>query len=100
MSSAGSGTAKRRNGVQEASYAFAARMGIASNEGRKTSYGPRLLNDSGYMDDGAFASIHADCEELLKLRYPIVKSAKQNVGPPYSSFFITHSPLNPCCATT
>jgi len=68
MSNSRSGTSKRRNVVQEKSYAF--------------------------------ASIHDDCEERHKLRYPIVKSAKQNVGPPYSSFFITHSPLNPCCATT
>jgi len=98
MSSAGSGTAKRRNGVQEASYAFAARMGIASNEGRKTSYGPRLLNDSGYMDDGAFASIHADCEELLKLRYPIVKSATLHTYALYCPFFMAHYPLNPHAA--
>ena len=57
---------------------FAARMGIAYKEARETSYWLRLLNDSGYIDDAAFASMHNDCEELLKLLYTIVQSAKPN----------------------
>ena len=57
---------------------FAARMGIAYKEARETSYWLRLLNDSGYIDDAAFASMHNDCEELLKLLYTIVQSAKRD----------------------
>ena len=57
---------------------FAARMGIAYKEARETSYWLRLLNDSGYIDDAAFASMHKDCEELLKLLYTIVQSAKRD----------------------
>ena len=125
MSNSRSGSSKRRNVVQEKSYAFAvrivrmyqhfslekrefvlskqvlrsgtsvganveeaigglskkdfaARMGIAYKEARETSYWLRLLNDSGYIDDAAFASMHNDCEELLKLLYTIVQSAKRN----------------------
>ena len=57
---------------------FAARMGIAYKEARETSYGLRLLNDSGYIDNAAFDSMHNDCEELLKLLYTIVQGAKRN----------------------
>ncbi|NBB85934.1 MAG: four helix bundle protein [Bacteroidetes bacterium] len=64
--------------VQEKSCAFAARMGIAYEEARATSYWLRLLNDSGSIGDAAFASIHDDCEERRKLLYTIGKSAKVN----------------------
>lgn len=142
MSNSRSGTSKRRNVVQEKSYAFAvrtvrmyqhlstekkefvrskqvlrsgtsvganveeaigglskkdfaARMGIAYKEARETSYWLRLLNDSGYIDDAAFASTHDACEERRKLLYTIVKSAKLNTYALYCPFFIAHSPSNP-----
>lgn len=55
---------------------FAARMGIAYKEVRETSYWLRLLKDSGYIEGTAFNSIHEECEELLKLLYTIIKTAK------------------------
>lgn len=51
-------------------------MSIAYKEARETSYWLRLLKDTGYIEGEAFDSIHADCEELLRLLYSIVNTSK------------------------
>ncbi len=55
---------------------FTAKMSIAYKEARETSYWLRLLKDTDYLEEDAFVSIHQDCEELLKLLYTIIKSAR------------------------
>lgn len=55
---------------------FAAKMSIAYKEARETSYWLRLLRDTGYLEETAFDSIHADCEELLRLLYTIVQTTR------------------------
>jgi hypothetical protein len=37
-----------------------------------------LLKDSDYLAEKTFASIHQDCDELIRLLVSIVKMAKQN----------------------
>ena len=58
---------------------FHARMTIAYKEARETHYWLRLLHDGGFMDDSAFRSIVADCDELLKLLGSITKTMKQKI---------------------
>ncbi|NBC16736.1 MAG: four helix bundle protein [Bacteroidetes bacterium] len=55
---------------------FAAKMNIAYKEARETSYWLRLLHDTRYLDEVSFQSMHDDCEELLRLLYTIVQSAR------------------------
>lgn len=57
---------------------FAAKIGIAYKETRETHYWLRLLHAGEYIDDNAYESIIADCEELLKLLGSIQKSLKQD----------------------
>ncbi len=55
---------------------FTAKMSIAYKEARETSYWLRLLNDTEYIEGQAFDSLKNDCDELLRILYTIIKSAK------------------------
>lgn len=66
-----SGTSIGAN-VKEASLAqskadFAAKLSIALKEAGKSEYWLELLHESDYIDDGAFNSIYADCQEIIKI---------------------------------
>jgi len=70
--------------VSEAEHAqspadFINKMHIALKEANETDYWLRLLRDSEYIDKKTFASIHADCDELIRLLVSIVKSAKETI---------------------
>ena len=46
---------------------FQAKISIAYKEALETSYWLRLLRASRYITEKQFDSIHADCEELIKI---------------------------------
>ena len=46
---------------------FQAKISIAYKEARETSYWLRLLYASKYLTERQFASLHADCEELIRI---------------------------------
>ena len=71
--------------VKEAEHAqskadFINKMNIALKEANETEYWLMLLKDSEYIDEKTFASIHYDCDELIRLLVSIVKTTKQNYG--------------------
>jgi four helix bundle protein len=71
--------------VREAEHAqstadFINKMNIALKEANETEYWLLLLKDSDYMDEKSFASIHHDCDELIRLLVSIVKTTKDNHG--------------------
>jgi four helix bundle protein len=68
--------------VREAEHAqsdadFINKMNIALKEANETEYWLMLLNDSEYIDGKTFSSIHADCDELIRLLVSIVKTSKE-----------------------
>ena len=46
---------------------FQAKISIAYKEARETSYWLRLLHASKYLTERQFNSLHADCEELIRI---------------------------------
>lgn len=69
--------------VKEAEHAqskadFINKMNIALKEANETEYWLMLLNDSDFIDEKSFGSIHSDSLELIKLLASIVKTSKQN----------------------
>ena len=69
--------------VREAEHAeskpdFIHKISIALKEANETEYWLELLYQSDFIDEKQFASINADCSELLKLLTSITKTAKAN----------------------
>jgi four helix bundle protein len=60
----------------ESKAGFAHEMGVALQKASETEYWLQLLRDAEYLDEKFFASIHADCLELIKLLTAIVKTAR------------------------
>ena len=70
--------------VREAEHAqsdadFINKMSIALKEANETEYWLMLLKDSEYIDEKSFASIHTDCDELIRLLVSIVKTSKEKL---------------------
>ncbi len=57
---------------------FVNKTSIALKEAIETQYWLRLLHDSGYMDDAAFASIFGEAQQVTAILVSIVKSTKAN----------------------
>ena len=55
---------------------FHSKITIAYKEIRETHYWLRLLRDSNYIEENAFQSIIADCEELTKILGSITKTMR------------------------
>ena len=55
---------------------FIHEMGLALQRTSKTEYWLELLRDGGFLEEKAFASIHADWEEFKKMLVSILKSSK------------------------
>ena len=51
----------------QSSSDFQAKISIAYKEARETSYWLRLLFASKYLTERQFNSLHADCEELIRI---------------------------------
>lgn len=61
---------------------FSAKVSISYKECQETKYWLNLLKDTGYLDEAAFASVHADADELGKILFAILKTTriqKQNI---------------------
>ena len=78
-----SGTSIGAN-IAEGNYAqsrddFASKFGIALKEAAETRYWLVLLLKGGFVeDDAAYQSLHADCEELIRMLVASVKTVKAN----------------------
>ncbi len=57
---------------------FYAKLHIALKEADETAYWLELLHESGYMDDKTFASINADCNELMSILVAILRTKHSN----------------------
>ncbi len=57
---------------------FIHKLAIALKEANETEYWILLLHETKYLDASAFASIHGDIVELLKLLTSIINSTKNN----------------------
>jgi four helix bundle protein len=55
---------------------FVHKLAIALKEANETEYWLELLHETKYLDPAAFASIHADIVQLLKLLTRIIKTTK------------------------
>jgi|SRR4030095_4656406 len=55
---------------------FSNKISIAYKESRETNYWLRILHETDYINDQMFDSIIADCEELCKLTYSILKTSR------------------------
>lgn len=56
---------------------FAAKIQISLKEALETGYWLRLMKDTDYIDNKAFASIHSDCVELIKILTASTKTLKK-----------------------
>lgn len=57
---------------------FRNKLTVALKEARETSYWLRLLKDSEVISASAFDSVHADCEELIRILKSIILTSKKN----------------------
>ena len=55
---------------------FYAKLNISLKEASETEYWLELLHESEYIEEKAFNSIYADCQELIKLLGAITKTQK------------------------
>ena len=70
--------------VKEAEHAqskadFLNKMNVALKEANETEYWLMLLKDAMFLSEKEYSSIHADCQELIKLLASIVKTTKENL---------------------
>ena len=63
--SIGANNAEASNAISKAD--FKSKSFIALKEARESMYWIELLHRNGYLDDKQYASIHNDCEELVKI---------------------------------
>jgi len=52
-------------------------MNAALKDASKTDYWLQLLHESNFLDDKQFGSIHAGCEELIRLSKSITKPTRR-----------------------
>jgi four helix bundle protein len=67
--------------VREAEHAeskadFIHKMAIALKEANETLYWLELMHSAEYIGETDFSSIHADCDELVRILVSIVKTSK------------------------
>lgn len=55
---------------------FYAKLNISLKEASETEYWLELLHECEYIEEKAFNSIYADCQELIKLLVAITKTQK------------------------
>jgi len=55
---------------------FKAKLKIAYKEARESMYWLRLMKETNYIDETMFKSISADCDEILRLLFTIIKNTK------------------------
>jgi four helix bundle protein len=71
--SIGANVVEALGGISKAD--FSAKISIAYKESLETEYWLQLLKDAGYLPESFFNSVYADCVELSKILYAILKSS-------------------------
>lgn len=61
----------------ESKAVFVHEMSTALQRASQTQYWLQLLRDAEYLDEKAFASIHDDCVELIRMLTSAVKTARR-----------------------
>ena len=74
--SIGANIAEAKGGISKAD--FSAKISIAYKETLETKYWLSLLKDTGYIDLKSFESIHTDADEIAKILFSILKTARIN----------------------
>ena len=59
---------------------FINKMNISLKEANETEYWLCLLKDTDYIDEKLFASMQADCKELIAMLVSTIKTSKVNSG--------------------
>lgn len=72
--SVGANVTEAQGGISRAD--FSAKLSIAYKEALETKYWLKLLKDTDYLQEKAFSSIHADCDELCAMLFRAVKSGR------------------------
>ena len=67
--------------VKEAEHAqskadFINKMSIALKEANETDYWIILLNESGYINEKYFNTLHSNCKEVIRILASIVKTSR------------------------
>ncbi len=67
--------------IRESIYAqskadFVHKLSIALKEASEAEYWLMLLNDTNYLENDVFSSLHKDCIELIKLLTSSIKTSK------------------------
>jgi len=57
---------------------FSNKISIAYKEGKETKYWLRLLYETEYIDEKMFKSLYADCDEINKILFSIIKTTRIN----------------------
>ena len=55
------------------------RVSIASKEADERDYWLNMLHDNGYLNDGQFKSLNNDCQRVIRVLIPIVKTCSQKL---------------------
>ena len=76
--SVGANNAEATNAISKAD--FKSKSFIALKEARESLYWIELLHRNGYLDDKQYASLHRDCEELVKILVHRCKSLGEEDG--------------------
>lgn len=57
---------------------FTNKLSIAYKEARETHYWLRILHDTEYISKKMFTSIEADCIEICKILFSIIRSSRKS----------------------
>ena len=74
--SIGSNTRESKNA--QSRMDFLNKLNIALKEADETAYWLDLLHATNYLDDKQYASLDADCREIVALLVSIIKKLKEN----------------------
>ncbi|MDR2894235.1 MAG: four helix bundle protein [Alistipes sp.] len=71
--------------IREAEHAqskadFLNKMNVALKEINETEYWLMLLKDGSYLNEDEFNSIHADCDEIIRMLVSTVKTLKTSLN--------------------
>ena len=59
---------------------YISKLSIAYKEARETKYWLKLLKATGYLDDESFDDLFQKCEELCKILYSSITTAKKKIN--------------------
>jgi four helix bundle protein len=74
--SIGANVAEANGAISEAD--FSAKMSLAYKECKEAKYWLSLLKDTGYIDEAAFHSMHADADEVGAILFSILRTTRIN----------------------